>query len=636
MQFKHPEILWFLFLLIIPLIVHLFQLRRFKKEYFTNVQFLKALSVQTRKSSVLKKYLLLATRMLLLAAAIIAFAQPFFEALKKSSSSNELYIILDNSFSMQAHGKQGELLRREVENLLSAVPEENTFSLLTNDEVFWDTDIKSVQRDLQQLSYSATPFNLEAQFAKIRNRNPALTKDVVIITDATGKEQNVQNIDNINAFVRIPEIEAKQNTAIDSVFLEQTLDNFYEIGLYLSANNEVNNLPVALYNKGKLIAKTQTSFKDKTKLQFSIPKEDFHGYAAISDEGLHYDNRLFFSIAQPKKVKVLAIGEGTKNNFLAKIYQDNEFEFVQSTPQNIDYSILEKQEVIIVNELTDLSSNLQTALKSFAQQGGNLIIIPAELGVDKLNNLLSAFGNIKFGAIENKTKQLTRISFQHPLYKTVFEKQVENFQYPEFKSSFKLTGSLPAALTFEDGSALLATANLSASTLFLFTSPLNTENGNFQNAPLIVPTFYNMAQQVSKSGVTALYIGDEKPFFTDAALSKDAVLTIGNTEEQFIPAQQSSSNKVKFTFDALPRKAGNYNIFNAGSNVGNISFNYQRTEGNLIANANLYASYSSVDSLVSFFDKLKSERKGTPLWKWFVVLALVFLLMEVLIQKFVK
>ena len=59
MNFKHPEILYFLFLLVIPILVHLFQLRRFKKEYFTNVQFLKELSVQTRKSAKLKKWLLL-------------------------------------------------------------------------------------------------------------------------------------------------------------------------------------------------------------------------------------------------------------------------------------------------------------------------------------------------------------------------------------------------------------------------------------------------------------------------------------------------------------------------------------------------------------------------------------------------
>ena len=80
MQFKNPEILYFLFLLILPILVHLFQLRRFKKQEFTNVKLLKELEIQTRKSSTIKKWLLLATRLLLLAALIFAFAQPFFKA----------------------------------------------------------------------------------------------------------------------------------------------------------------------------------------------------------------------------------------------------------------------------------------------------------------------------------------------------------------------------------------------------------------------------------------------------------------------------------------------------------------------------------------------------------------------------
>ncbi|MFY7758250.1 MAG: BatA domain-containing protein, partial [Flavobacterium stagni] len=57
MHFKHPEVLYFLFLLLLPILVHLFQLRRFKTEVFTDVRFLKELVEQTRKSSKLKKYL---------------------------------------------------------------------------------------------------------------------------------------------------------------------------------------------------------------------------------------------------------------------------------------------------------------------------------------------------------------------------------------------------------------------------------------------------------------------------------------------------------------------------------------------------------------------------------------------------
>src|SRR3970040_3115445 len=128
MYFKNSEILYFLSLLIVPILVHLFQLRRFKKEYFTNVRFLKELSIQTRKSSKIKKWLLLSTRLLLLTCIIIAFAQPFFKAKDSKNSSNEMYIVLDNSFSMQAQGKKGELLKRAIQELLEETPENQIFS----------------------------------------------------------------------------------------------------------------------------------------------------------------------------------------------------------------------------------------------------------------------------------------------------------------------------------------------------------------------------------------------------------------------------------------------------------------------------------------------------------------------------
>src|SRR6476660_8067910 len=182
MHFKHPEILWFLFLLVIPILVHLFQLRRFKKEFFTNVRFLKELSIQTRKSSKIKKWLLLCTRLLLLALLIIAFAQPFFEARDSQNASNEMVILLDNSFSMQAKGSQGELLKRAVQDLLENTPENQRFSLLTTTETFWDTDIKSVQKELQNLKYSSIAFNPDFLLTKVETKKRNQPLDIIIIT----------------------------------------------------------------------------------------------------------------------------------------------------------------------------------------------------------------------------------------------------------------------------------------------------------------------------------------------------------------------------------------------------------------------------------------------------------------------
>ena len=85
-----------------------------------------------------------------MSALIFAFSQPFFDAKDKNNVSNEMYIILDNSFSMQAKGQKGELLRRTIEDLLEHTPENQNFSIITNNQTFWNTDIKSIQKDLPE------------------------------------------------------------------------------------------------------------------------------------------------------------------------------------------------------------------------------------------------------------------------------------------------------------------------------------------------------------------------------------------------------------------------------------------------------------------------------------------------------
>jgi hypothetical protein len=642
MQFKHPEILWFLFLLVVPIIIHLFQLRRFKKEYFTNVRFLKELSIQTRKSSKLKKYLLLATRLLLLAAMIIAFAQPFFNAKDSKNITNEMYIVLDNSFSMQAKGQKGELLKRAVEDLLEHTPENQNFSLLTNSESFWNTDIKSIRRDLQNLKYSASPFNLESAMAKIKSRKSVFNKDIIVITDAVGlQESQLKSVSkDFNTYFIIPEAELKNNVSIDSAYINQTLDNFYEVAVKLTAfGDDVKEIPIGLYNKEKLIAKTQATFETKSKtINFTIPKEDFHGFASISDNSLNYDNTLYFSISNPEKINVLSVGETAKSGFLSKIYTASEFNFSNFEIASLDYNILEKQDAIVLNELTEIPQALQTTLKSFVEKGGNLVVIPsAENTAANMNAFLANFGNIKFNSLQNNKKLVTKIAFSHPLYSGVFEKKIDNFQYPETKSSFAINTSSPMALGYEDQSAFLTSLKSAMSSIYVFSAPINKENSNFQNSPLIVPTFYNMAQNLGKTGISEIIIGENQPLMVDALLSKDEIVNIKNKDEKFIPVQQLLNNKVRLTFNDYPQQAGNFGVYKQDKLLKNISFNYGRTEGNLsAADTGMLSEFKTIDSVDAVFDTLLTDRTNNEIWKWFVILALIFLVTELLIQKFVK
>lgn len=645
MNFKHPEVLYFLFLLVIPILVHLFQLRRFKKEYFTNVQFLKELSIQTRKSSTIKKWLLLLTRLLLLTLLILAFAQPFFTAKDSKKNTNEMYIILDNSYSMQAKGKKGELLKRAVQDLLEHTPEAQQFSLITNSDCYWKTDIKTIQKDLQDLKYSASPFRLDNLIAKVNARKSAFNKDIIVITDAVGLENNqtksFKKEDNV--YFIIPEAEQKNNIAIDSVYIQQTLDSFYEIGIKLSANgDDFKDIPIALHNKNKLVAKTLIKFETNTKtINFTIPKEDFHGYVSVSDKGLAYDNTYYFSISKPSLTNIFSIGDAEKSKYLGRIYTNDEFNHNNFPIANLDYNLLEKQDAIVLNELKDIPQALQTTLKSFVTKGGNLIIIPAqESNVSSLNTFMANFGtqaSLQFKTAIQGEKKVTKINFNHPLFSSVFEKKIDNFQYPSTKTAFGLSSATPSILTYDDQSPFLTSLPNDLSSVYVFAAAINKTNSNFQNSPLIVPTFYNMAQSSRKTGVNALIIGEDQPFVVDALLSKDEILTVKNSAESFIPVQQLLNTKVKMTFNESPSEAGNFSIFNGANLVQNISFNYNRTESNLaLANLDAANKFKEIDDIETVFNTIQTDRTDTQIWKWFVILALLFLALEVLIQKFVK
>lgn len=642
MQFKHPEILYFLFLLIVPILVHLFQLRRFKKEFFTNVRFLKALAIQTRKSSQIKKWVLLTTRLLLLTALVLAFAQPFSLSKEKSNSQKELYIILDNSYSMQAKGKKGELLQRAIQELLETTPETIHFSLLTNTETFWNTDIKSIQKELQNLQYSATPFELDPILNQIQARPSLYQKEIVVISDAIGLESKqlttIAKTDAIS-FI-IPKAEQQNNVSIDSVFIRQTLDNFYEIGVQVSNYGE-NKQPVSmgLYNQNKLVAKTMFSLKkQKQVIPFTIPKKAFHGSVSLVDNGLTFDNTYYFSIGESPKTKVISIGEVAKNAFLSRIYTNDEFKYQNSTLAQLDYNLIENQDAIVLNEVEEIPQALQTTLHSFVEKGGNLIVIPSvKASISNLNSLVQMTGNTSFKSANTTEKLITKIHFNHPIFRNVFENQISNFQYPKTKTSFTVTSTSPAVLSYQDESPFLVSSNTGAGIVSVFSAALNMENSNFQQSPLIVPVFYQLAQSQEKNGIAARTIGNSDSYFIKTDLSKEGILTVKNKTEEFIPIQQNLGTKVKMNFENYPLQAGNFSVFNKKQWVENISFNYDRKESNLIHNnKKLLSEIPQITSISSVFDQIRTENNDSQIWKWFLIFALLMLISETAIIRFVK
>ena len=642
MQFKNPEILYFLFLLIIPILVHLFQLRRFKKQEFTNVKLLKELQIQTRKSATIKKWLLLVTRLLLLTALIFAFAQPFFKAKDFDKKNNELILVIDNSFSMQAKGKSGELLKRTIQDILENTPEDQQLSVLTNDENFYDTNIKNIQKELQNLNYSSTPFNPAAIITRIEAKKPGIPKDILFITDAVGlKEELKSNLsETSSSYYQLVEAKETNNIAIENVQISQVLDQFYELKISIKSYGDFeNDVPISMYNGKKLVGKALISKeKPQKEIVFTIPKTDFHGYVSIQDNSLDYDNSFYFSISKPQKSNVIAVGNSTKNDFLSRIYTAEEFNFTATELNTLNYNAIDNADAIILNELPTIPNALSVTLKNYYNKGGTIIFIPDVNGSESNYNLfLRNFSNISLSEKTTKEKQITQISFNHTIYTNVFDKKVSNFQYPKTNATFNVNGSNLPVLQYEDKSVFLGNITNKLGNLYFFSTSINKENSNFQNSPLIVPTFYNMGQNNNKSGLNAFVIGNNNYTIINETITKDNILSVTNAENSFIPMQQILNNKIKLTFGNYPEKSGNYEVLKNKESLKNISFNYPRNESDLSQrNSNYFDSCTEVNAVSTFYSDIHSSRTSNEVWKYFIFATLLLLLVELLIQKFVK
>ncbi|HUH26719.1 BatA domain-containing protein [Gelidibacter sp.] len=642
MQFKNPEILYALLLLIIPIIVHLFQLRRFEKVAFTNVQFLKNITLQTRKSSQIKKWLTLLTRLLLLACIILAFAQPYQANQNSFTTKNETVIYLDNSFSMQARGNNGTLLNAAVQDLIEHVDENEMLSLFTNDLNFYNTSIKAIKNDLIQLSYSAYQLDYEAVILKAKktfSKDKGSIKNFILISDFQQKNDVLSLKGDSLVTYRLVQLPPKSisNVSIDSLYISKNAVETLELTVILSnqGNKPVETLPVSLFEDGQLIAKSAVSIDQKSETIFTIPNnKTFKGKISIEDSNLIYDNTLYFNIDEKDRIKVLVINEGNPD-FLRKLYTDDEFDLTIVNFKELNYNNISNQNLIVLNELKNIPNALIRSLTSFTEDGGSLLTIPSsESDLKSYSQLLNSFSLPGYSSKISTEKRITKINFSHPLLANVFDKKVDNFQYPKVNSFYTLSNSSGAnILSYEDNTAFLNQSN----TVFAFSASLDDSNSNFKNSPLIVPVLYNIGKQSLKLPRLYYTIGKLNTIDINTSLLQDEILRLDNADVSIVPMQQTFSQKVQLTTSEYPNTAGTFQVKNKNNVVRNLSYNYDRKESQLnYMNLSQVTNSLKNRSVASAIDDIKSTTNVNELWKWFVIFAIAFLIIEMLILKFLK
>ncbi len=636
MQFKNPEILYFLFLLLIPILIHLFQLRRFKKTAFTNVVFLENVVQNTRKSNTLKKWLILFTRLCAFAGIIIAFAQPFIPSTEAALKPQETVLFIDNSYSMQAQGKRGTLLNEIKQELLAELPKDKSFTLASWDSQTKDFNPGTDRSQLLDLPYTSSTLNqdnLLLQLKSLFSDDVTTHKQLIILSDFQGlasENASDSSVISIN-YLKLNPV-AFTNLAIDSLNYDR-YNSSLKFKVWLSSLQKLETqVPVSVFNTGQLSTKATANFKnsDTASVEFTLQNENqIAGKLSIEDPNLLYDNEFYFATGAQKPLKVLAVSNAD-SDFITRLYRSPEYDLTTVKSSEFDYSLLAEQNLIILNELATIPAALINQLKAHTIKGATLILIPStDARQEEYTSLLNAYGFSSFGEKNTTSQRITTINFDHPLYQNVFSKRTSNLQSHVLQSYFPLATN-ESILSLENGAPFLAEKN----GLYVFTGSLNTSNSNFINGQLIVPTFDKIAMEALQPSQLYYTFGDNNSYEIEAVLPEDAVVTLEQDGSQIIPIQQRRGSKITISETPGLTKAGVYAVKYQQDTLALVAYNHNRKESDL-KDQSLNNTNDSLE-VSELINELQQASNLNLLSKWFVIFALLAFLAEMLILKFFK
>jgi len=648
MHFKYPAIFYFLFILIVPILIHLFNLKKFKKIEFTNVQFLKKISIETRKSSQVKKLLILATRLLCFTALIFTFSQPYLGN-KKIEDNRHYYIYLDNSESLNTNGNNGNLLKTATHDIIENSPENERYSLLTNDDLRINISKKELKKDLRniQISNNITSFEdkINAIERELKNKSNDLYK-ILLISDFQYFTKKINNeFTNVTRPFSVVKLTSnvKNNISVDSVYIS-TYNTYEKVVSVVIKNqgDEKNDIPIALYNSSKLINKRSFSILKNEEKILEFPIENFHqfkGKIQIDfNESFMFDNVFYFTINPSKKTSILTIGKSLP--YISKIFNSDEFDYSSASLQNLNYNSISSQQLIILNQIQSITKVLESSILKFIENGGNLLVIPNKN--IELNTYNSFFKKINSGEILNKYKdslKITTINFEHPLFRDVFTKEVRNFEYPAVALNYTHNLKGNAILMFENKTPFLYEVANSFSKIYLFSSPLDIQSSNIVNSPIIVPTLYNMAKQSLELTKPYYILQKENTIEISKKIEKNEILKISNQKKSFIPSQINFANKVVLSTINEPKTAGFFDITLNRDTLNYLAYNNSPNESlltfydlNTVKKENKNITIFS--SIKEYFKEINEKNKVQSLWRLFLAIAIVSLLLEILILKF--
>lgn len=692
MQFLYPFFLWGLLAAAIPLIIHLFNFRRTKKVYFTNVAFLRAVDTTTSSFRQLKHLLILATRMAFIIALVLAFAQPFFPSKTgvgvKVGGISSLYI--DNSLSMQNELDKKSYLDKaitKVEELLLSFPQGSRLQLITNDfsaEEHATGNSQQIKERTTSIKFTNSPRTLEQVLNRQKNlvtkHNSQGGNQYIWFSDfqksTVGNLSKLSLDTNSKLFLVPVQSKAIQNIFVDSVwlntpFVREMQVNQLSVKIFNAGEKSVENLPVKLLIDGVQVSSTIATIGEKsstvTTFSFNIQGKGFKkANISFEDTPVTFDNDYFFVLNVAPKIKVLHLsGLNTSDKYLPAVFgNDSVFVYQNYSASNIDIGLFKTVDLIVLDGLQSINGTMRTALEDFVKTGGSLMVIPNQSpDLSSYNSFLGTFNirNVQMNNISATTSTpLAEPIKNSSFFVDIFDNstQKEMIQMPAQQAVVSWQAAGEKLLNFRNNQPFLSVSTSGYGRLYLLASPLDAAFGEFARNALFVPIMYKIAAlsvnqeqtAFSFSNNTISVILDE----VDSDLrSRKPIFTLKRNKVEFIPIQQLVGNTLSLELPKANQlnnnqvlESGYYDLMQEGKVVKVLAFNHDHTESMMdFYSVNELKSLFGSNKNIQVFDKIddtdfvntfKEQNFGVTLWKYFILAALLFLGLEIFIIKMMK
>ncbi|MGM0479156.1 MAG: vWA domain-containing protein [Bacteroidota bacterium] len=675
MSFVYPSFLWAFAVLIIPVVIHLFNFRRYKTLYFSSIQFIKKVDRETNATKTLRHYLLLLMRLLAFSALVLAFAQPYIPQSTGVSKGEKIIAFhVDNSFSMGAKGTNGDLLNQAkatVRSIAEQQPRDQKYMLTTNalsgrehrlitlteledrlDEIALTPQIRSLTNPLHsvQEQLQTDQFNGAVQHVVL--------SDFQTINLQRAEDDDVQ-IDSLAQYNLLQLAPQNQNNLfIDSVWFDSPFQRLNEnTTLNVRVNNgsdaAVTNAEVNLTvgsTKRQALVDVPANGHTNSSINFTTKTIGTHKASVeVMDQQLYFDNKFYFTFHVNESVEVLLINGEDASDHPARVFATDDFyEVNERSAQQLQLDELAQADFVVLNGLNELSSGLVTQIKQRTERGQLVAIIPGTTIEQRSYNQLLT--NLELPAIQDAVEQSLRIQSiysDQSFFDGMFTKSVDHIRMPPLKkyyASRSFTGSNYFSLIEMENKQPLLVQSGSGNTFMYYTAGHASFN-DFSKSALFAASLLRMGELSQSTHDLWLTIGENNSAQFRVDPPQDEVISLQRDPYSFIPSSSYSDGyltiNADFTQDQEKIEAGNYAIQTKNKELGQLALNYSRKESPLT-----YADASEINSLlkekgaeqirydkvVNFSDSEQlSVQDDIEYWRILVILAILFLVAEMLI-----